>query len=165
LQKYSDRKIREFDSIFLQKSLLAFKHHLDEVYLQEHIVTLIFSGYPKEITEQMRSFTRMITVYLTSISGMSSGQLKEKINNSNNNLKSEAMNLIDEIEQQGELRGELKGKIQGEIQGEIKGIKKEKHNTIIRSWENGLAIPMIANITDVSIDEVEKVIADFKSKN
>lgn len=149
------RKIREFDSIFLQKSLLAFKHHVDKVYLQEHIVALIFSGYPNEITEQMRSFTRMITVYLTAIAGMSSGQLKEKINISNNTLKSEAMTLIDEIKQQGELRGELKG--------EIQGIKKEKQNTIIRSWENGIAVPMISNITGVSIEEIEKVIADFKS--
>ena len=107
----------------------------------------------------MRSFTRMITVYLTAIAGMSSGQLKEKINISNNNLKSEAMTLIDEIEQQGELRGELRG----EIKGEIQGIKKEKQNTIIRSWENGIAVPMISNITGVSIEEIEKVIADFKS--
>ena len=136
---------------------LAFKHHVDEVYLQEHIVALIFSGYPSEITAQMRSFKRMITVYLTSISGMSSGQLKEKINNSDNNLKSEAMNLIDEIEKQGEIRGE--------IRGEIKGIQKEKQNTIIRSWENGIAVSMISNITGVSIDEVKKVIADFKSKS
>ena len=52
LQKYSDEKIRALDSIFLQKSLLAFKHHLDKTYLQEHIVEIIFKGYDDEITEQ-----------------------------------------------------------------------------------------------------------------
>ena len=55
------------------------------------------------------------------------------------------MTIFDEVEQQG--------------------IKKEKRNTIIRSWENGIAVPMISNITGVSIEEIEKVIAEFKSKN
>ncbi len=160
LQKYSDEQIREFDSIFLQKSLLAFKHHVDEVYLQEHIVALIFSGYPNEITDQMRSFMRMITVYLTAISGMTSVEIKGKINKSDNILKSEAMTIFDEVEQQGI----EKGIEQGIEQGIEKGIEKEKQNTIIRSWENGIAASMISNITGVSIEEVEKVIANFKSK-
>ena len=153
LQKYSDKQIREFDSIFLQKSLLAFKHHVDEVYLQEHIVALIFSGYPDEITEQMRSFMRMITVYLTAISGMTSGEIKGKINESDNILKSKAMTIFDEVEQEGI------------TQGITQGIEKEKHNTIIRSWENGIAISMISNITGVSVEQIEKVIAEFKSKS
>ena len=63
------------------------------------------------------------------------------------------MTIFDEVEQRGELKGELKG------------IKKEKQNTIIRSWKNGIAVPMISNITGVSIDVVEKVVAEFKSKS
>lgn len=148
LQKYSDKFIQGLDSIFLQKSLLAFKHHLDKTYLKEHIVELIFAGYGDEITEQMRSFTRMITVYLTAISGMSSGEIKEKINKSDNILKSELMTIIDEFIQEGEIRG----------------IEKERKDTIIRSWQNGIAVPMISNITGVPISDVEKVIADFQSK-
>jgi predicted transposase/invertase (TIGR01784 family) len=62
------------------------------------------------------------------------------------------MTIFDEIEQEG-----IK-------QGIEQGIKKEKQNTIIRSWQNGLAIPMISNITGVSIAEIKKVIADFQSK-
>lgn len=69
---------------------------------------------------------------------------------SNNNSKSSSGTLIfDEVEQQG-------------IE---KGIEKEKRTAIIRSWENGIAVSMISNITGVSIDEVEKVIAELKSKN
>ncbi len=150
LQKYSDEQIRALDSIFLQKSLLAFKHHLDKTYLKEHIVELIFAGYDAEITEQIRSFTRMITVYLASLSEMSGGEIKEKFNKSNNVLKSEAMTIIDEFV------------LEGEIKGIEKGIEKEKQNTIIRSWQNGIAVSMISNITGLPIAEVEKVIADFQ---
>jgi ribosome-interacting GTPase 1 len=55
------------------------------------------------------------------------------------------MTIFDEIEQQG--------------------IEKEKQITIIRSWQNGIAIPMISNITGLSIAEIEKVIANFQSRS
>jgi predicted transposase/invertase (TIGR01784 family) len=61
------------------------------------------------------------------------------------------MTIFDEIEQEG-----IK-------QGIEQGIKKEKQNTIIRSWQNGIATPMISNITGLSIAEIEKVIANFQS--
>ena len=102
--------------------------------------------YPHFQLYQIRSFTRMITVYLASLSEMSGGEIKEKFNKSNNVLKSEAMTIIDEFV----------------LEGEIKGIEKEKQNTIIRSWQNGIAVSMISNITGLPIAEVEKVIADFQ---
>lgn len=56
------------------------------------------------------------------------------------------MSIFDEIEQRG-----------------IKeGIKEEKRNIIIRSWENGIGILMISNITNASISEIEKVVADYQ---
>ena len=45
LQKYSDETIRAFKSIFLQKALIALKHHLDKEYLRLHIVELLVDGY------------------------------------------------------------------------------------------------------------------------
>ena len=148
LQKYSDKVIRGFDSIFLQKSLLSFKHHLDKTYLQEHIVELIFKGYDHEITEQMRSFMRMITVYLTAVSGMSSGEIKEKVNKSDNNLKSEAMSIFEEIEQKG-------------IE---EGIEKGVEKTLLKLWHKGMEPNIIANYLDLEIEQVEKIIRIFLSK-
>ena len=152
LQKYSDEKIRALDSIFLQKSLLAFKHHLDKTYLKEHVVEIIFKGYDDEITEQMRRFMRMITVYLTSLSGMSSSEIKEKINESDNILKSKAMTIFDEVEQ--------KGIDKGLEQGRTQGIEK----SAIKLWQKGIQPSMIANLLDLSIEQVQKLIADFQAK-
>ena len=147
LQKYSDEKISALDSIFLQKSLLAFKHHLDKTYLKEHIVELIFAGYDAEITEQMRSFTRMITKYLASLSGISIGEMKEKINKSDNVLKSEAMTIIDEYEQKGITQGATKGMY------------------VIKLWLQNVPIPKIAESVGLSVEQVKDLVVNFQSKN
>lgn len=62
------------------------------------------------------------------------------------------MSIFDEIEQKSETKG---------IE---KGITLQKHNTIIRSWENGINIPMISNITGLTVPEINKVIAEHQSK-
>ena len=151
LQKYSDKFIQGLDSIFLQKSLLAFKHHLDKTYLKEHIVELIFSGYNDEITEQMRRFMRMITVYLTAISGMSSAEIKEKINTSDNILKSKAMTIFDEIEE--------KALDKGRTEGRTEGIH------VIKLWLQNVSILKIAESLDLTVEQVKKLIANFQSQN
>jgi predicted transposase/invertase (TIGR01784 family) len=154
LQNYPDATIRAFDSIFLQKTLLGFKHYLDKEYLKIHIVELLLTGYNDEKIEQNLQFIRMFTVYLTNISGMSSQDIKQAAkNHSDHHIKSEAMNLIDELIEEGEKKG---------IE---KGIEKEKQNTIIRSWQSGIDMSMIANISGLSLAEVKKIIADFKLKN
>jgi hypothetical protein len=44
------------------------------------------------------------------------------------------------------------------------GVEQEKRATILRSWQHGIAIAMIANITDLPIPEIEKEIKSFQSK-
>lgn len=83
-------------------------------------------------------------------------QIIEKVNYSDNNLKSKVMSIFDEIEQKGIEKGIKKGKIEGKIE--------EKRSTIIRSWENGISISMISNISGLSILDIEKVIADYQAK-
>jgi predicted transposase YdaD len=61
------------------------------------------------------------------------------------------MSIFDEIEQEGIEKGTKEG------------IEKEKRDTIIRSWHSEITIPLIANITGLSISEVEKVIADYQT--
>ncbi len=156
LQKYSDKTIKAFDSIFLQKSLLAFKHHVDKIYLKIHIVELLVEGYDEKKDDPIDRFIRMFGVYLSSISGLSSHEIVEEVNKSDNSLKSKAMSIFDEYE--------LKGETRGEARGEARGITQEKHNTIIRSWKNGIDIPMISNITGVDVSEIRKVIAEHQAK-
>jgi predicted transposase/invertase (TIGR01784 family) len=145
LQKYSDGTIRTFESIFLQKSLIAFKHHLDKAYLRIHIVELLLVGYGDKKNDQTRRFIRMFGVYLTSVSGMSSREIRHEINNeinkSDNNLKSEAMSIFEELIEEGIEKGIL----------------------VIKHWQKGMEPYMIANLTGFSIEQVKEIITKFES--
>jgi predicted transposase YdaD len=128
--------------------------------LSIHIVELLVEGYDEKKDDQTRRFMRMSAVYLTSISGMTSHEIVEKVNYSDNNLKSKVMSIFDEIEQKA--KQETREEVWKEAREEA---QKDKNRTIIRSWENGISISMISNITGLSIADIEKVIAEHESKN
>jgi predicted transposase/invertase (TIGR01784 family) len=152
LQKYSDETIQAFNSIFLQKTLLSFKHYLDKEYFKTNNVELIWIGYHSEKKEEIRHFIRMITVYLSNISGMSSRDIEEAAkNHPNHTVKFEAMSLIDELFE--------RGKSEGLSQGMSKGA------AVIKFWQKGMSIPAIAQKLDLPIVEVKKIIDDFKTDN
>ena len=46
----------------------------------------------------------------------------------------------------------------GEARGEARGIKKNKIEVIIKGRENGLDLDMLANITSLSIEEVQTIL-------
>ncbi len=69
------------------------------------------------------------------------------------------MSIFDEIEQKGEIKGIAKGI----SKGISKGILQEKHNTIIRSWKNGITVSVISKITVLPISEIEKTIAECQN--
>jgi predicted transposase/invertase (TIGR01784 family) len=153
LQKYSDKTIRAIESIFLQKSLLAFKHFWDTVYLKLNFVEFLVFGEDEKKDDETRSFFKKLLVYLLEISKMTRAEIIEQVNKSDHNLKHQAMSVIEEFIEQGEK------------QGIEKGIEKANRETIIRSWKNGIEIPMIANITGLDIAKIKAVIADFESKS
>jgi predicted transposase YdaD len=152
LQKYSDATIRAIDSIFLQKSLLAFKHFWDTVYLKLHFIDLLFNGL-NEKDDETRSFLNKLGVYLSNLSKMTKSEILELVNNSDHNLKHQAMSIFEEFIEEGIEKGEKQG------------IEKANRETIIRSWKNGIEISMIANITGLDIAKIKGVIADFQSKS
>ena len=153
LQKYSDKTIKAFNSIFLQKSMLAFKHYSDKIYLKIHIVELLVEGYNEKKDDPIDRFIRMFGVYLSSISGMSSHEMVEEVNKSDNSLKSKAMSIFDEYEQKGETKG---------IE---KGIEKGIQQSAVKLWQKGMQVNMIGNLLDLSTEQVEIIIANFQSKN
>ena len=46
-------------------------------------------------------------------------------------------------------------------QGIEKGIDQEKQLSVIRGFENGVAVELIAKIVDLSLDEVKRIIASY----
>ena len=148
LQNYSDEQIRAIQSIFLQKTLLSFKHYLDKNYLRLHIIELLFSGYEVKKDDNTDSFFRKIAVYLTAISGITRQEVIQLAKESDNNLKSEAMSIIDELIEEGK-----------EIGIEI-GIAK----SIINLYKKGMTAGVIADYLDYPLSKVKQIITDYLVK-
>ena len=53
---------------------------------------------------------------------------------------------------------EERGKNEGKIEGELIGIQKEKVKTILNSFDNGLSIDLISNITNLSEEETINIL-------
>lgn len=153
LQDYSDEFIKNLQSIFLQKTFLAFKHYLDKQYIEMHIVELLFHDFRNPKNEQVRSFILKIDVYLRAISGITRKEIIEKANQSDHNLKPEAMSIFDEILELGEERGK-------EI-GFKEGVYKEKKRTVIILYKKRNTLKSIAEFVDFPIEEVKKIIAEY----
>ena len=49
-----------------------------------------------------------------------------------------------------------------EIEAKEKGCQQERKKTIIRLWQYGMTISMIANIIDVPVEQVEPIIANYQ---
>ena len=132
--------------------MLAFKHFCDTAYLKLNFVELLVNGLGEKKDDETRSFLKKLYVYLFEISKMTKEEVIELVNNSDHNLKHQAMTIFEEFE------------VRGIEKGEKQGIEKANRATIIRSWKNGIKIPMIANITGLDIAKIKEVIADFESK-
>jgi predicted transposase YdaD len=86
-----------------------------------------------------------------------SPELKQQYNKHKDNLlvslsQLEMAGIEGEIK--GEIKGKIKGKIEGEIKGKIEGGIKEKRQTVINGFKNGLEIKMLSNITQLTEEEV-----------
>ena len=56
--------------------------------------------------------------------------------------------------------GEAKGFTRGHVQGHAEGKHEANHQTILRSYKKGLAIETIADITDLSVAAVQKILRE-----
>jgi predicted transposase/invertase (TIGR01784 family) len=157
LQKYSDATIRAIESIFLQKSLLVFKHFWDKVYLRFNFVELLFRGL-NENNDETRSFLNKLSVYLSNISELTKSEIIELVDKSDHNLKHQAMSIFEELIEEGLEKGIKQGIEKGIEQGIEKGMK------VIKLWQQGVKPTLIANMVGLSIEQVNKVIVDFQSK-
>ena len=157
LQDYPDEVLKTFQSILLKKSLLAFKHYFDKNYIKTHIVELWLIGYGNRKNEQTGWFIRAFGVYLSAISGVSRQQVIQEVIQSDNNLKSEAMSIVDEFIHEGKKIGKKEG---------IKeGIEIGKKMSIYDAYLNGNSIESIAQFFKLPTEKVTQVIEEMKKSN
>ena len=61
---------------------------------------------------------------------------------------------------EGERHGEIKGEKKGQKKGEAKGKAEEKRNIVKEMYKNGIETDMIIKITNLSKEEIEKIIKE-----
>lgn len=152
LQDYSDEVIRTFQSVLLQKTLLAFKHYLDKNYIKTHVVELWFAGYGDRKNEQIGWFIRAFGVYLTSISGISRQKIIQQIIQSDNNLKPEAMTIIDEFI------------LEGKKEGIQEGVEKGKKISIYDAYKRGKSLEILSDFFDLPIKKIKQIIEEIQNE-
>jgi predicted transposase/invertase (TIGR01784 family) len=158
LQDYPDEVLKTFQSILLKKTLLAFKHYFDKNYIKTHIVELWLIGYGDRKSEQTGWFIRAFGVYLSAISGVSRQQVIQEVIQSDNNLKSEAMSIVDEFIHEGKKIG----KIEGKIEGIKEGIEIGKKMSIYDAYLNGHSIESIAQFFKLPADKIIQIVEEMK---
>ncbi len=156
LQNYSDRIIQTFQSILLQKTLLAFKHYLETAYIKTNIVNLWLIGYDNQKNEQTILFIRMFGIYLSNISGVTRQEIITKFIQSDNYEKSEAMTIIDEFILEGFEKGIEKGIYQG--------IEKGKKIAIYEAHLRGNSFELLSNVFGLSVNEIKMVVDELKNE-
>jgi predicted transposase/invertase (TIGR01784 family) len=134
---------------FLVRMLLTLKHSHDKKYLNEHFAELLFWDVNEEKDELSIFFFKAHFVYLSSTSGITKEEIKERINKIDNDLKSKSMYAHEIIEKEAE----------------EKGIEKGIELSAIKLWQNDVAPSMISNILGLPIERVEFLIAEFKKQS
>lgn len=75
-------------------------------------------------------------------------------------IKSSAMTISQRLRAEGRAEGILEGKAEGISVGKTEGIEESRIDFVIKSYDNGIEIPLIAKITGLTEAEVEKIIED-----
>lgn len=88
----------------------------------------IFTLLPSNVSD--KNFLFNLTVYILAVSNLKDADIKESFNQLPPHVKDEIMSTYDRII--------AKGRVEGEV--------KSKTETVLRCFDNGLSIPMIANI-------------------
>jgi predicted transposase YdaD len=146
LQDYTDTKILGFDSIFLQKTVLALKHSNDKKYLDLRLEMLWLSGYQDRKNDATRSYIRVIGLYLNAIIPLPKRVMMDRANVYDNieNEEYEGVDIFEDFINEG-------------IE---KGIEIHARETVIRCHKNGINLPLIANIAGLEIGQVEAILAE-----
>ena len=145
-----DELILAFSSSFLIRTFLTLKHSHDKEYLREHFAELLFWNFDNKKDELSIYFFRAHFVYLSATSKISKDEVQKQITNLkiDDNLKSRAMYAHEIIEKEAEERGR----------------QEERQERVIKLWQKGMESSMISNIMDLTIEQIEQIIAAFQKQ-
>ena len=146
LNKVSNQQIVNFRNKFLSISALLFKHSRFNKYIQK--IENEFVELMKFIDNQEGNiFAKSIVLYIQNTQQLTITELFTIFSKVSINIKNTAMTTAEQLISQGINQG----------------IQINKMNTVKKGYLNGISPAMLANISDLSIEQVEEIIAKVKS--
>ena len=103
-------------------------------------------------------------VYIINVSEIPQPEFKKAIETIPPTIKSNIMTTYAQIKEEGILEGEQKGKLEGKIEGKLEGKIEGKIEVILNGHKSGLSADLLANITGLTVLEVEKIIKEQGQK-
>jgi predicted transposase/invertase (TIGR01784 family) len=165
LHSVQDDTLLSMKDTMMGVAMIAQKWRNNPVQIVEDIIRL-FSLFQDEL--QDRNFLQQTFVYMMSTSDVASDDVKKIIESIPLTIKEDIMTTYARIAQENKLIGEQIGIQKGEqigIQkGEQIGIQKGENNKqiefILSSFDNGVSISLVANITKLTENVVIKILKE-----
>jgi hypothetical protein len=149
LSTLSDESISQIRNRLMAAAVLAQKKGINIIKLTEELIK-IFKLLPVEI--EGGNFLQQMFVYIINVSEIPRPEFKKAIESIPPTIKSNIMTTYAQIKQEGKLEGKIEGKLEGKIEGKIE--------VILNGHKRGLTTDLLANITGLSVLEVEKIIKE-----
>lgn len=137
LHSLSDDTLLTLRNDLMAAAMIAQKWKNNPATLVEEIIKVL-SIFKEEIGD--RNFFEMIFVYMIKTTELKSDSVERIIEAIPPKVKENIMTTYDQIIQQGKLKGKIE--------------------TVLRSHEQGLSITLIANITNLTEEEVKKILVE-----
>lgn len=150
LQTIPDESIEGIRNSLMAAAILSQKNAYNPITLANDLIRIfrLFPDYPE------RNFLQSIVVYLFKVSEVPKAEWIEALNTIPTELKENLMTTYSWIKEEGKIEGKIEGKLEGEKVGEL----KEKAKVVLKSFQMGLSVSIIANITELTEEEVENII-------
>ncbi len=159
LSNITDEEIRRFRSGFLITALLLMKHRFERQFLLDNlfeIVSFVESDSNEDLDRRIE-YLQYILRYLQGLEAIQWKETKEKLNLLK--ITSHVMNVLEDIKiearQEGIALGIEEGIKKGIKKGIEQGIEENKYHASYKMLKEGLKLPFISNVMDISIELLE----------
>jgi predicted transposase/invertase (TIGR01784 family) len=127
-------------------AILAQKKGIDFIKLEEDLKKIL-KLLPIEI--EPGNFLQLMFVYIINVSEIPQPEFKKAIETIPPTIKTNIMTTYAQIKEEGKQEGILEGEQKGKVEGKIE--------VILNGLKNGLNVELLANITGLTVAEVEKI--------